>query len=372
MARRCPAQRVGCGMALITIGSLFSGIGGLELGIERGLIATGHAPSTLWQVEQNDYARQVLARHWPYALRFDDVKTVGSTNLAPVDLICGGFPCQDISTAGNGAGLSGSRSGLFWELHRIVREMAPRIIVLENVPAIRERGGAEVCGALADLGYDLRWGSLSAAEVGAPHKRERWFCVGWRRVGLANPDMSGSKARSADRLGDEQRTERDLDCGREVADSKQDGLHRSVGEPRVLRCTESSPQSEAQQRQRSGPGAGSGGATVAHTGSRRQQRSRRSLHAVHPAPDRAGQADRPIHDGEGQPLSRLGRAPHGLSAGLDAHRWPAAPGPQHPWEPPRTRPRQPHDRDRLKALGNAVVPQCAAVIGQWIGENLLQ
>jgi site-specific DNA-cytosine methylase len=92
-------------------------------------------------------------------------------------IIYGGFPCQDLSCAGNGKGLAGERSGLFFEILRLARETNPRFIFLENVPAIRTRGAATVVKELASLRYDCRWGLLSAYDVGAPHKRERWFLL---------------------------------------------------------------------------------------------------------------------------------------------------------------------------------------------------
>lgn len=154
------------------IGSLFSGIGGLELGIER---ATG--ARTRWQVEIDPFCRRVLERHWPDAKRFDDVRTVGAHNLEPIDILCGGFPCQDLSVAGRGAGLDGERSGLFFEVTRIVREIRPRYVLLENVAALLTRGLGRVLGELAACGYDARWGCFSAASVGAPHLRERIFIL---------------------------------------------------------------------------------------------------------------------------------------------------------------------------------------------------
>lgn len=154
------------------LGSLFSGIGGLELGIER---ATG--ARTRWQVEIDPFCRRVLERHWPDAQRFDDVRTVGVHNLEPVDILCGGFPCQDLSVAGRGAGLDGERSGLFFEVVRIVREIRPRYVLLENVAALLARGLGRVLGELAACRYDARWGVFSAAGVGAPHLRERIFIL---------------------------------------------------------------------------------------------------------------------------------------------------------------------------------------------------
>ena len=157
------------------IGSLFSGIGGLELGLERA-IPGAH---TVWQVEQDEYARAVLAKHWPNARRYEDVKEAGAHNLEPVDVICGGFPCQDISVAGKGAGLDGARSGLWTEYARIVRELRPRYVVVENVAALLSRGMGRVLGDLAALGYDATWDCVPAAAVGAHHRRDRLFLVAW-------------------------------------------------------------------------------------------------------------------------------------------------------------------------------------------------
>lgn len=121
----------------ITIGSLFSGIGGLELGLERGLSRSGLQAKTVWQVEKNPYCRRVLAKHWPDAERYDDIKTIDTDCIPPVDLVCGGFPCQGISRANRGrVGVAGERLGLFFELMRIVGGLRPPFIVMENVSAI--------------------------------------------------------------------------------------------------------------------------------------------------------------------------------------------------------------------------------------------
>ena len=154
------------------IGSLFSGIGGLELGLEwSGL---GH---TVWQVERDPYCRAILAKHWPSAERFDDVCTVGASTLAPVELICGGFPCQDVSGAGKGAGLAGERSGLWREFARIVGEVQPRWVVVENVLSGASRWLDAVVRDLEELGYAPLPLPLAAEDVGAPHLRRRLFVV---------------------------------------------------------------------------------------------------------------------------------------------------------------------------------------------------
>jgi DNA (cytosine-5)-methyltransferase 1 len=165
----------GCGAGGMRIGSLFAGIGGLELGLERS-IPGAH---TVWQVEQNPYAQRVLAKHWPEARRYDDVKEVGSHNLAPVELLAGGFPCQDISTAGKQAGIDGERSGLWSEFARLIGELQPQFVVVENVAALLAGGMGRVLGDLAACGYDAIWDCIPAAAVGAHHQRDRIFIVAY-------------------------------------------------------------------------------------------------------------------------------------------------------------------------------------------------
>lgn len=158
--------------APLTIGSLFSGIGGLELGLER---ATG--ARVVWQVENNRHCRAVLAAHWPGATLHEDVRHVGATTLAPVDLICGGFPCTDVSSAGKRVGLSGARSGLWFEFRRIVSEMRPSWVVVENVASGARAWVDVVQRGLGALGYACLPIPIGADDVGAPHRRDRIFIV---------------------------------------------------------------------------------------------------------------------------------------------------------------------------------------------------
>lgn len=164
----------------MTFGSLFAGIGGMDLGLERAGLRC------VWQVEIEPFCRHVLAKHWPNVPRWDDVKTFTGESFERPDVICGGFPCQDISYAGPGAGLDGKRSGLWFEFARIIRKMGPRFVVVENVAALLTRGLDRVLGTLADLGYDAEWSSFPACSLGAPHTRDRVFIVanrdeiGWR------------------------------------------------------------------------------------------------------------------------------------------------------------------------------------------------
>ena len=159
--------------------SLFSGIGGLELGLEAAKVGTTH-----WQVEKDPYCRSVLAKHWPDAERFEDVRSVTAQNFPGAELICGGFPCQDIAASNpRGSGLAGARSSLFWEIARIARSIhSVRLMVLENVPTLSsEKGGLrEVLRELAKSGFNVEWDIISAASVGAVHRRDRLFIIAER------------------------------------------------------------------------------------------------------------------------------------------------------------------------------------------------
>ena len=155
----------------LTFGSLFAGIGGFDLGFERS------GMECRWQVEIDEYATKVLEKHWPHVRRWPDVRTWPQDDTERVDVICGGFPCQDISYAGKGAGLKGERSGLFFEAMRVIRELGPGCVVLENVAALLTRGLSDVLGSLASIGYDTEWHCIPAAAVGAPHIRDRVFII---------------------------------------------------------------------------------------------------------------------------------------------------------------------------------------------------
>lgn len=163
---------------MITIGSLFSGIGGFELGLERAIPNS----KTIWQCEQNEFCRKVLRKHWPDATIYEDITKMDTQDVPFVDLMCGGFPCQDISICGKGEGLDGKKSGLWWWMLGCISRLRPSVIVLENVPAITLRGGVDVVGSITELGYDCEWGIIPAGGpqgFGAPHIRKRWFLVGY-------------------------------------------------------------------------------------------------------------------------------------------------------------------------------------------------
>jgi|TARA_R110000824_G_scaffold398299_1_gene602222 DNA (cytosine-5)-methyltransferase 1 len=166
----------------MTFGSLFSGIGGIDLGLERA------GMECKWQVEIDPFCRKVLAKHWPDVRRFEDVKSVGGETLGPVDVIAGGFPCQDNSNSnqwwGEGRkGLEGDKSGLWTEMWRVACELQPQYIAVENVSALLTvNGGRDFCTILEQLaegGYNAEWECLYASTFGAAHHRERIFLVAY-------------------------------------------------------------------------------------------------------------------------------------------------------------------------------------------------
>jgi DNA (cytosine-5)-methyltransferase 1 len=278
------------------IGSLFSGIGGLELGLERAIPGAEVA----WQVEQDPYARAVLAKHWPQATRYEDVRQVGAHNLEPVDLLCGGFPCQDISQAGKQAGIDGERSGLWAEYARIIGELRPRYVVVENVPALLARGMGRVLGDLAACGYDAIWDCIPAQAVGAHHRRDRVFIIAWAVTDAhGRPIWNGAEREEGRRL--------DLQ-GRRISESIDDGPIRGVADTQRQR-----PQGHGTQC-RLGEGSQEGEAS---RGSQYRWPLTRPMWAAEP---------------------NVGRVADGVLRRVD----------------------------RLRCLGNAVVPQVAEVVGRMV------
>lgn len=241
---------------------LFSGIGGFSLGLERA------GMRTVAFCEIDPYCQAVLRKHWPDVPVFGDVCALTAEALADakgragefqsskrqdlrdepaingaagIDVICGGFPCQDISVAGKGAGIEGSRSGLWKEYVRIIGEVRPRYVIVENVAALLGRGLERVLGDLAALGYDAEWHCIPASAVGAPHRRDRiWIVAYSRRDGCQSererPERSGS---SRENQGDQDQRQRirasATDGGEDVADAEREGLQgfTRAGEPRT-------------------------------------------------------------------------------------------------------------------------------------------
>ena len=174
-------------MTKLRVLSLFAGIGGFDLGLER----TGGFETVAF-CEIDPFCRRVLAKHWPEVTCYEDVRELTGEQLAAdgiaVDVICGGFPCQDISACGSGLGLDGERSGLWSDFARLIGEVRPKYVIVENSPELLDGWLGAILGALAEIGYDAEWECIPANAVGAPHRRDRIWVVAYApSVGQSRP-----------------------------------------------------------------------------------------------------------------------------------------------------------------------------------------
>lgn len=354
---------------MLTFGSLFAGIGGLDLGLERaGMVCK-------WQVEIDDYCNKVLEKHWPNVRRYGDVRECGKHNLVPVDLVCGGFPCQDVSHAGKRAGLKkGTRTGLWFEFARIIRELGPRWVLAENVPGLLSvdsgRGMGTILRDLAESGYDAEWDCIPAAAFGAPHLRYRVFIVAHAKSlragpGMHCPPLQGQESRmgSGGGLG-----------GRGVRQSTKNVAYaRDARSPKTEPAEKDRAQGEWQERV--WPGTSGRGATLAHAArleSRQQDNQQGGQSSGSGGGDgggRQGSGRKALADADFNGATSL---PHSITRGTrifgetgDARAsdwWAVEPGVG------RVAHGVSHRVDRLKCLGNAVVPQVA----EWLGRRILE
>ncbi len=324
----------------ITFGSLFAGIGGIDLGFERcGM-------QCKWQVEINDYAQKVLAKHWPKVHRERDIRECSARNLDWVDIIAGGFPCQDISYAGLGAGLDGERSGLFFEAIRLVRELQPRAVVLENVAALLTRGLDRVLGTLAEIGYDAEWHCIPAAYVGAPHIRDRVFVLAYasgKRAGHECRSLGGQERTIARTFQPETLRQQDG----QIVPKGSDSVCCNVSDTRCqLRKSRASKRPRSDSQAKRGSAANDDkrcGENVADTDEHIpcQERLQRSRKLLRVSGDTQEDFRRGL-SGNWAVEPDVGRVAHGIPARVD----------------------------RLRGLGNAVVPQVAELVGKMVLQRL--
>lgn len=180
---------------MLNVLDLFAGIGGFSLGLER---TGGFRTVAFCEIDKK--AQRVLNKHWPDTPIFDDVSTLTKDKIndsvgVPVHVITGGFPCQDISFAGRGAGLEGERSGLWFQFHRLINELRPRYAIIENVSALRSRGLDAVVSGLSEIGYDAEWHCIPASALGANHQRDRIWIVAYPRI-YGGPDAQADAQRA--------------------------------------------------------------------------------------------------------------------------------------------------------------------------------
>ena len=315
----------------MTVGSLFSGIGGFDLGLERA------GMDIRWQVERDPWCQKILAKHWPDVPRYGDVTTLTGDELEPVDLICGGFPCQPVSLAGQQKGTDDDR-WLWPEFQRLVGVLRPRYVLVENVPGLltANEGHAfgEIIGDLAELGYDSEWTMLSAADVGAPHLRKRvWIVADADHDGGSWSEKTRREARPRSL-----RPHRSQSNHPDVADADHDGLE-GYGREHELGKTSSEKSSYG--------GGQRGRATLADADHQRCVGGRQPEQREQQG-SRRGKPHRRLSDG------RVFDAPVGGQWTTEPDVGQVAHG-------------VPRRVDRLKGLGNAIVPQCA----EWIGRQIL-
>jgi DNA (cytosine-5)-methyltransferase 1 len=325
----------------VTFGSLFAGIGGFDLGLERaGMVCK-------WQVEIDPYARAVLNKHWPEVPKHDDVRTFPPQGEWGVDVICGGFPCQDISVAGKGAGLAGARSGLWYEYARIIGELRPRYVIVENVAALLARGMGTVLGDLSTLGYDAEWHVIPASAVGAPHRRDRLWIIAFRNSDSereAGDGISDAKhGRAVSAQARRQPAEVGCECDVPDAFSFADAMRRdgAAGSPAMAGRRLHAGGGQRNRGTGCAGQAGKGACDVADAD-------------CLPGPQQFGHERRNGRPGDAHGGGIIGRGSEGdgwwsvePDVGRVAHGVPAR-------------------VDRLRCLGNAVVPQIVEVIGRAI------
>lgn len=332
---------------MMTIGSLFAGIGGLELGLERA----GLGP-VRFQAEIDPYCRVVLARHWPDARRFADVREVRLAATGRVDVVCGGFPCQPVSVAGKRRAQADTR-WLWPEYARILRELQPAIVVAENVPGLRSAGLRDVLADLAELGFDVEWSHLSAAEVGAPHKRERVWIVATHPERVTVREQPGWLSRA---------------CGARASESWNDGETGNVARSSANAVQARRHKDEARRIAGSLDEARGGYAAAARTRQGALAWRCRPTRAA-PDADTEGQSQPPWSlaaergwardSGWRDAPAAVCRMDDGLPGELDASS-PGARGREGKASDGVEAP----DGWRIGVLGNAVVPQVAEVIGR--------
>jgi DNA (cytosine-5)-methyltransferase 1 len=310
----------------LTVGSLFSGIGGMDLGLERA----GH--TVIWQSEIDPYACKVLKKHWPNVPNLGDITTIDWGKVGRPDIICGGYPCQPFSVAGKRQGANDPRHLWPW-VRKAISELRPRYAMLENVRGHLSLGGVQVVGELAEIGYDAEWRVVSAAGVGAPHRRDRIIIV-------AYPDNARSRTPT----------------------SRID----SNGSPQIKKR-----QNVAQS------GVGRRGANVADTYSRRQQEFDAQIGCVSVINQKSN--GKSLADTDSEQLGQHRQSGnvrqthsvwqhHGTGQTCnDSWQW---------WETEpdvgRVANGVSNRVDRLRGLGNAVVPQVAELVGRLIGEHAKQ
>jgi len=372
-------RQIGALKMTLTVGSLFSGIGGLDLGLERA------GMRVIWQSEIDPYACKVLSKHWPEVVNHGNIKEINWQEIERPDVICGGYPCQPFSQAGKRRGEEDSRHLWPW-VKQAISELRPRYAILENVRGHLSLGGLSVIAELASIGYDAEWRVISAASVGANHRRDRIVIVAY--------PQSSQPFKQTERERGQGTCRGSLDSGRNTHEGAESELaYPNSGDPANGRQREDVPsQDSSWGDDRSGSGSnpgqiclGSSGqntCNVSNANDSGSGASRRPTYGEWAATEQGWQIQpqsgscglcTPLADNE-----RKWDGEYGLEAdagqenlrrlfdgaretGYVGWKW---------WEVEpdlgRVANGVPSRVDRLKGLGNAVVPQVAEIVGRLV------
>ena len=317
---------------MLTVGSLFSGIGGLDLGLERA------GMRVIWQSEIDPYACKVLSKHWPEVANHGNIKEINWQEVEKPDVICGGYPCQPFSTAGKRRGEEDPRHLWPW-VREAISELRPRYAILENVRGHLSMGGLSVIGELASIGYDAEWRVVSAASVGANHRRDRIIIVAY-----PNNAGNGTPRRSADGYGQAVEQGRQIvsqswscGCSSTMADTNNSGCSSRTSQKKSQSnrlCLDESQQGRTTANDTRVSGCS---CNVADTNDGRCQQCQPEAESLQGFSCSCKRTIRDIPRWW-QTEPDVGRVAHGIPSRVD----------------------------RLRGLGNAVVPQVAEVIGRLV------
>jgi len=208
---------------------LFSGIGGFSLGFER----VGWQTVAFCEIDK--HCQAILKKHWPDVVIFDDITKLDKSSLpSDIDVICGGFPCQDISVAGHQEGITGSRSNLWKEYKRLINEIRPKYAIIENVANLRNKGLVTVLQDLGEIGYNAQWHCIPASAVGAPHRRDRIWIIAYS--GSYGCECRGNNRNRGSLQNNQERQSEEVQQERDKRKSRSCKICKASADPDCQRC----------------------------------------------------------------------------------------------------------------------------------------
>lgn len=336
----------------LTVGSLFSGIGGIDLGLERA----GH--KVIWQSEIDPYACRVLQKHWPKVTNYGDIKKIDWATVERPDIICGGYPCQPFSTAGKRRGADDPRHLWPW-VRQAISELRPRYAMLENVRGHLSMGATTVIGELAQIGYDAEWRIISAAGVGAPHRRDRIIIVAYPNSNRSHRTQINATNGNKSSLANAGRRSKKVANPTQLLSNGSNNNTRDSAQPKTERQPRNNSWSQNVANANSAP---------------RQQQHKRQIckcdaercgqNVANTSCKRCAEHGQPVRQTQAYTVFGCGNT---HTRGHDfAAIWQTEPNVG------RMANGVPNRVDRLRGLGNAVVPQVAELVGRLIGEHAAQ